>query len=332
MVKEYQDYVCFFRASTVPVRYRGILEQITVAYETYGTLNAARDNAILVVHGFSANSHAAGHYYGDVAGWWDWAVGPGRPLDSNRYFIVCANNLGSCFGSSGPAERSSRTGQAFGADFPFPTVADIAFGLRELQKEFDIDCWRAVIGGSLGGMVALSWASAFPEQTKMAVCLNAGAQLSCVGAGLLDIQSDLIARSGKTGLQLARRLATLSYLNEGYFRDMQQRLPGWSATEWLSTEAAAFADNFDAHSYRGFLFAMRQFDCRADAGAVLPRIALVGCHEDILFPSTVIQNTAKRFCGARYPEVTLVHSVYGHDSFLLDESLYAPILHKIFAE
>ncbi len=331
-MKEYKDCVRFFRASTIPARYRGIIDRVTVAYETYGTLNAARDNAILAVHGFSANSHAACHYDGDAAGWWDWAVGPGRPLDSNRYFIVCANNLGSCFGSSGPAERNPLTGQPFGADFPFPTVADIALCLHELQKELGIDCWRAVIGGSLGGMVALYWASAFPGQAKTAVCLNAGAQLSCVGAGLIDIQNDLIARSGKAGLQLARRLATLSYLNEGYFRDMQQRTPDWNATEWLNLEAAAFADKFDPHSYRGFLFAMRQFDCRAAAGTTLPRIVLVGCHEDILFPPSVIQHTADRFGSEQRPQVTMVHSIYGHDSFLLDESLYAPILQMIFAE
>ena len=332
MLKEYKDYICSFRASTVPVRYRGILERITLVYETYGMLNAARDNAILVVHGFSASSHVAGHHNDDSAGWWDWAVGPNHPLDSNRYFIVCANNLGSCFGSSGPTERNPLTGQPFGAGFLFPTVADITFCLYELQKELGISCWRAVIGGSLGGMVALQWAHGFPEQTKTVVCLNAGAQLSCAGAGLMDIQRDLIARGGIEGLRLARRLATLSYLDEGFFRDMQQRTPDGSVAEWLNNEAVAFADKFDPHSYQGFLFAMRQFDCCAGKGTALPQVVIVGCHEDILFPPVVIQNTVDRFCAGRRPQATLLHSIYGHDSFLLDEALYAPILQKILSE
>ena len=325
------DYIQSFTCPAMPERYRGILDRISLVYETYGRLNAAGDNAVLVVHGFSASSHVARHGDADAEGWWDWAVGPGRPLDTSRYFVVCANNLGSCFGSSGPADSRLSTGWPLASGFPFPTVADIVFCLHELQKGLGIKCWRAVIGGSLGGMAALQWARSFPGQAGTVVCLNAGARLSHVGAGLMDIQADLMAGGGSGGLRLARRIATLSYLGEEYFRHLEHSDPAWRLTEWLDQEAAAFADRFDSYSYRGFLHAMREFDCSAGPVPALPRMVLVGCYEDILFPAAVIQETADRFSVRDRPRVERVHSIYGHDSFLQDESLYAPLLRELFA-
>ena len=119
-----------FTTKSLPEQLINILDEITLTYETYGKLNDKRDNAILVIHGFSAGSHVASHYPGDVSGWWEWAVGPNRPLDTNRFFVVCANNYGSCFGSTGPLTVKPQTGNPFAGEFPFPSIADIVFFQR----------------------------------------------------------------------------------------------------------------------------------------------------------------------------------------------------------
>ncbi|MHC1759244.1 MAG: alpha/beta fold hydrolase [Negativicutes bacterium] len=319
-----------FTTKAVPARYEGKVEEITLVYETYGQLNKLRDNAILIVHGFSASSHVTCHHIGDEDGWWNWAVGPGRPLDSTRYFIVCANNIGSCFGSSGPTTLNKLTGEPFAAAFPFPTVADIVFCQHELQMELGIGCWKAVVGGSLGGMATLQWAKDYPSQVETVVCLNAGARLSHVGQGLMELQADLIAQDGDKGLLLARRLATLSYLDENYFHHLTQGDTQWCLTEWIKAEADAFSKRFNPFSYLGFLHAMREFDCYPSPASIRPRIIFIGCAEDKLFPSAIIQETVSRFALGTESRVLIVNSIYGHDAFLMDEPLYAPLLSDIF--
>lgn len=324
-----------FTSDEVPGRYHGILPRISLTFETYGRLNAAGDNAILVVHGFSSNSHVASHHAGDTAGWWEWAVGPGRPLDTDRYFIVCANNLGSCFGSSGPASPAAADGQPLGGRFPAPALADIVAGQRLLQEGLGIGCWYAVIGGSLGGMAALEWAAAHPGRVRRAICLNAGAMVSCIGRGLLGLQAQMIGLAGLEGLRLARRLATLSFVGEEFFRHEQRRDPAWRLEEFLAAEAEGFAARFNLHSYTGFLAAMLAFDLRPPAADGVtgdqPEVFLVGCAEDILFPPPVIAETAERFAGRAVVHTTVVSSMFGHDAFLMDEGLYAPLIGEMIS-
>ncbi len=319
-----------FSTDTIPARYEGIIDEVTLVYETYGQLNEARDNAILVIHGFSANSHVARHTEDDEPGWWDWAVGPGLALDTLQYFVVCANNLGSCFGSSGPTTVNKQTGQQLGSSFPFPTIADIVFCQHELQKELEIEVWRAVIGGSLGGMAALHWAASYPDKVGAAICLNAGARVSHTGYGLMSVQADMIRQEEFRGLRLARQLATLAYLDEEYFQQLAVGDPSWRLTQWLSQEADAFSMRFNPYSYLGFLHAMMDFDCRPSPFSTQPSVMIVGCSEDKLFSPAIIQETIIRFTIGQTPETFMVHSVYGHDAFLLDDSLYAPLLRDAF--
>lgn len=326
----HDDHFRTFTTRNVPVHYKGILDEITLVYETFGQLNPLRDNAILVVHGFSAGSHVTCHHAGDEPGWWEWAVGSGRPLDTSRYYIVCVNNFGSCFGSTGPDSLNEQTGQPLASDFPYPTIADIVFCQHELQMALGIDCWEAVVGGSLGGMAALEWARDYPERVKTIVCLNAGARLSHVGGGLMDVQSELIEQDGDRGLQLARQVATLSYLDEEYFRRLSRDDADWRLTEWLKNEAAAFSKRFNPFSYLGFLHAMKEFDCHPLPASIRPRIFIIGCSEDKLFPAAIIQETGKRFAPGADIRVVIVSSICGHDAFLLDESIYAPLLRDIF--
>lgn len=320
----------FFQTSAVPVRYNGLTGGITMAYEIYGQLNSAKDNAILIVHGFSADSHVAAHDAADRKGWWEWAVGPGRPLDTDRYYIVCANNLGSCFGSSGPTTVSPVTGQTLGPSFPYPTMEDIVFCQMELQQHLGVSCWQAVIGGSLGGMAALQWMSAFPSRVATAICLNAGIRLSHMGRGLMDIQADMLRLGGAGGLHLARRLATLSFVHEEYFLRRHQAEGDWQLTSWLTEEARDFACRFDPLSYAGFLHAMTAFECHPSQGVQGRRVIIVGSEEDILFPPSLLRETSDRFAPFAYVTLRILSSPCGHDAFLLDEEQYAPILREIF--
>ena len=316
------DMPAFFTTNQIPAKYDNHLREITLAYETYGRLNAAKDNAILIIHGFSANSHVASHGSQDAPGWWEWAVGPGKPVDTDKYFVVCSNNLGSCFGSTGPVS-------------PPPAIADIVFCQHKLQAELGIAQWRAVIGGSLGGMAVLEWVAAYPENVRQAVCLNAGAKLSFIGQGLMDMQQELIRSLPDKGLNLARRLADLSFVGEEFFTGQQRENPDWRLSDFLTEESATFVDQFNSDSYMSFLQAMLNYDLNlsnSSLGRCLskPEVLLVGCKEDILFPLWIIEETKSRLSAFTGINQEIVHSRYGHDAFLLDELLYSKILRRLF--
>src|SRR5437868_11593620 len=156
------------------------LPRYELAYETYGTLNADRSNAVLVCHALNASHHVAGYYAGDRGniGWWDNMIGPGKPLDTTRFFVVGVNNLGSCFGSTGPQSINPQTGQPYGADFPLVTVEDWVDSQARLAEHLGIERWAAVMGGSLGGMQALAWATRFPSRIRHALVIAAAPNLS----------------------------------------------------------------------------------------------------------------------------------------------------------
>lgn len=320
-----------FSTRAMPIRYQGKIDEIVLAYETYGEMSETKDNAVLIIHGFSANSHIARHDEADDPGWWEWAVGPGLPLDTDRYFIVCANNLGSCFGTSGPGTLDKKSTRPIASDFPFPSIADIVFCQHELQQELGIEKWLAVIGGSLGGMAALQWVASYPGKVQTAVCLNAGARVSHTGYGMMKLQSEMIKQDTSRGLFLARQLATIAYLDEAYFQQIAGSDPAWRLSKWLESEAEAFSIEFNPYSYRGFLHAMTEFDCSPAPSCFTPAVVIVGCAEDKLFPPSIIQETAERFVKECSLQVIMVHSKYGHDVFLLDEPLYTPILKNIFS-
>jgi len=212
------------------LRSGGVLPAYDLVYETYGTLNAAKSNAILVCHALSGNHHIAGHYADDPQniGWWDNIVGPGRPLDTDRFFIVGVNNPGGCHGSTGPSSPNPATGKPWGADFPMVAVIDWVHAQARLADLLGIDSWAAVMGGSLGGMQALRWSTTYPERVRNAIVIAAAPKLSAQNIAFNDVARQAILTDPDfhgghfyehntrpvRGLRLARMLGHITYLSD----------------------------------------------------------------------------------------------------------------------
>ena len=209
----------------------GRLEDYELVYETYGELNAARSNAVLVCHALSGSHHVAGHYADtpDDTGWWDNLIGPGKPLDTRKFFVIGVNNLGGCHGSSGPSTVNPATGQPWGADFPFVSVEDWVVSQARLADALGIERLAAVVGGSLGGMQALSWTLQFPERIAHAVVIAAAPRLSAENIAFNEVARQAILTDPdfhggnfygrnvvpECGLKLARMLGHITYLSDG---------------------------------------------------------------------------------------------------------------------
>jgi homoserine O-acetyltransferase len=282
------------------------LGPITVAYETYGKLNAAKDNAIYVCHALTGDAHMAGRRSADdrKPGWWDELVGPGKGLDTNRYFIICANVLGGCQGTTGPGSIDPATGKRYALKFPFITFGDIVSVHSELTRKLGIEKLLAVIGGSVGGMQVLEWAAKFPDQLRSAICLASGARLSAQGiafnmVGRRAITSDPNFHQGdyygdgqgsiinietgpRLGLAIARMVAHITYLSEAsieqkFGRHLQhsEQLAFDMSTDvefqvesYLHYQGARFVERFDANSYLYLTRAMDYFDLTRDNGTL----------------------------------------------------------------
>ena len=201
----------------------------TLVYETYGALNKNRSNAILICHALSGDHHAAGIYEDDSKlGWWDQYIGPGKPIDSNRFYIVCVNNIGSCFGSTGPTSVNPETGAPYGADFPPLRARDWVESQRLLMEHLDIDCWAAVVGGSLGGMQAMRWSLEYPGKLKHAVVIASSLKLTAQNIAFNEIARKAIKSDSDfcdgnylhenkvphRGLALARMIGHVTYLSD----------------------------------------------------------------------------------------------------------------------
>ena len=212
------------------LRSGGVLPAYDLVYETYGTLNAAKSNAILVCHALSGHHHVAGHYADQPnnIGWWDNIVGPGRPLDTDKFFIVGLNNLGGCHGSTGPSTLNPATGKPWGADFPIVAVVDWVHAQARLADLLGIDSWAAVMGGSLGGMQALRWSITYPERVRNAIIIAAAPKLSAQNIAFNDVARQAILTDPDfhggnyyqhhtrpvRGLRLARMLGHITYLSD----------------------------------------------------------------------------------------------------------------------
>jgi homoserine O-acetyltransferase len=204
----------------------GQIEGVTVAYETYGQLNERHDNAVLICHALSGDSHVARHDEADDPGWWDVVVGPGKPIDTDRYFVICPNTLGGCRGTTGPSSPNPKTGKPYGADFPTIATADIVEVQRRLVDHLDVQKLLAVVGGSMGGHQALTWATRFPDRLAQAITLATSARLTAQALafdviGRNAIIRDPAFRGGQyygnggpnVGLALARMLGHITYLS-----------------------------------------------------------------------------------------------------------------------
>jgi len=340
------------------------LGPIRVAYETYGELSPTRDNAIFVCHALTGDAHLAGKRRADdrKAGWWDELVGPGKGLDTNRYFVICANALGGCQGTTGPGSIDPATGQPFGLRFPFLTVGDIVQVHAELVRSLGIERLLAVVGGSLGGMQVLDWAARYPERIASAVCLASAARLSAQGiafncVGRRAITTDPNFHQGdyyeqptgpSVGLALARMVAHITYLSENsieqkFGRRLQHsdalayelgHETEFQVESYLHYQGSRFIERFDANSYLYFTRAMDYFDLAEAHGslqqalsATAARFLITSYTTDWLFPTSQSIELVNALVAAR-KQVSFVEltSPYGHDSFLLEVEPLAELL------
>jgi len=319
------------------------LSPVTIAYETYGRLNAAKDNAILLLHALSGSAHAGFVNEEGEQGWWYNFIGPGKALDTERYFVVCSNFLGGCSGSTGPGSVDSATGRPYGLSFPVITVGDMVRAQRCLIDGLGIDTLLAVVGGSIGGMQALQWAVDYSSVVKSAVVLAAASRLSAQGiafneVGRQAVMSDPCWQNGnyyngkppRTGLALARMIGHITYLSEESMHDKFGRaLKGedgyhyafsedFEVESYLHYKGNRFVERFDANSYLYITKAMDYFDLQ-DLSSISSKMLVVSFSSDWLFPSAGLKALVRSLRRKR-KDVTYceVQSSRGHDAFLLE--------------
>jgi homoserine O-acetyltransferase len=352
-----------------PLKLKGgaVLPQFEIAYETYGELNAARSNAVLVCHALNASHHVAGHYADDPAniGWWDNLVGPGKPLDTRRFFVIGNNYIGSCFGSSGPVSINPATGRPWGADFPLVTVEDWVAAQARLADHLGIERFAAVIGGSLGAMQALQWTLSFPERIRHAIVIAATPKLSAQNIAFNEVARQAIMTDPdfhaghyydkgvvpRRGLRIARMLGHITYLSDSAMMEKFGRALRHKATpgfdfnidfeieSYLRHQGDKFASYFDANTYLRITKALDYYDPAADYGgdlaAALARASaaflVVSFTSDWRFTSERSRQIVKALLDARKIVSYLdIDAPQGHDAFLMDDARYHGALAAYF--
>jgi homoserine O-acetyltransferase len=332
-----------------------ILSPFQLAYQTYGELNAQKSNAILVCHALTGDQHVANvHPVTGKAGWWEVLIGPGKIIDTNRFFVICSNVIGGCLGSTGPASISPVTGRPYGLDLPVITIRDMVRAQAMLVDHFGIDQLFSVVGGSMGGMQVLEWAASHSERVFSALPIATGARHSSQNIAFNEVGRQAVMADpnwhGGTylehgtrptkGLAVARMAAHITYLSEGalqrkFGRNLQERSKptfGFDADfqieSYLRHQGMSFVDRFDANSYLYLTRSMDYFDLAADHGGRLAdafagtktRFCLVSFTSDWLFP-TVESRAVVHALNAAGASVSFVEieTDRGHDAFLLDE-------------
>src|SRR6201992_1342475 len=331
------------------------LAPFTVAYMTYGRLNAAKSNAVLICHALTMDQFVASdNPITGKPGWWTPMVGPGTPIDTDRFFVICANVIGGCMGATGPADIDPATGKPYGLNFPLVTIRDMVRAQKRLVEHLGIEKLLAVVGGSMGGMQTLQWAASYPDCVRAVVPIACAARHSAQNiafheVGRQAIMADPDWKGGEyqlhgtkpsKGLAVARMAAHITYLSEAalqrkFGRNLQNRAeisfqfaPDFQVESYLHHQGSSFVDRFDANSYLYITRAMDYFDLAADYGGVLAeafrstktKFCIASFTSDWLFP-TVGNNSiapALQPAGATVSFVEIVTDK-GHDSFLLDE-------------
>jgi homoserine O-acetyltransferase/O-succinyltransferase len=334
------------------------LPSAVLAYETYGELNRARDNAVLICHAFTGSSHAASHGDGDGYGWWESMFGDGRAFDTAEHFVICANVLGGCYGSTGPLSRDTATGSRYGARFPVLTIGDMVEAQVDLIAGLGIERLRAVIGGSMGGMQALELAIRHPEKVAACIPIACADRLSPDGiayhhVGRWAIMADPAWRGGDyppespplTGLAIARQLAHITYLNhEAMERKFARETIGnrgfgfsfdaeFEVEGYLRHQGEVFVERFDPNSYLYLSRAMDYFDLGADApledtlGRIQARVLAVNYLTDGLFPIEDARRMLRALKRAGVDTTSVeLPSPNGHDTFLIETDVLAPMV------
>jgi homoserine O-acetyltransferase len=338
------------------------LPQWELVYETYGTLNADKSNAILVCHALSGNHHIAGHYADNPknVGWWDNMIGPGKPIDTDRFFVVGVNNLGGCHGSTGPSSLNPATGQPWGADFPVVIVSDWVKAQAKLADVLGIDAWAAVMGGSLGGMQALQWAIDLPQRVRHALVIAAAPRLTAENIAFNDVARQAILTDPefhgghfyrhdtrpKRGLRLARMLGHITYLSDDQMAEKfgRKRRPDagsygfgveFEIESYLRYQGDKFAGWFDANTYLLMTKALDYFDpaelfdgdlAAALAGARAKFLVIAFSTDWRFSPARsreIVNALVKNKHAVTYAEITSPH---GHDGFLMDDGYYHAVV------
>lgn len=330
------------------------LAPVTLCYETYGHLNEARDNAILICHALTGDSHVAGRYHPDdrKPGWWDDAVGPGKAIDTNRYFVICSNVLGGCQGSTGPSSLNPATERPYGLDFPIITPRDMVRAQARLLDRLGIQRLVAVIGGSLGAMQALEWGATYPDRMAGIVPIGGAGRFHPQGIAFNAVQRQAILndpdfRGGQyygtpgpvRGLATARMLGMITYRSdESMWQQFGRQVRGegtdlergfsiaYQVESYLHYQGEALVKRFDANSYLYLSRAMDLMDLgrgrgsyEAAHGLIKAKVLSVGIRSDLLFPTYLQRETVElvRAAGGR-AEYIEMDSPWGHDAFLVD--------------
>ncbi|HVI32349.1 homoserine O-acetyltransferase MetX [Phenylobacterium sp.] len=332
-----------------------VLPGLEIGYQTYGRLNESRTNAVLVCHALTGDQYAAStHPITGKPGWWSRVIGPGLPLDPDRYFIICTNVVGGCMGSTGPGSANPKTGEPYGLAFPMITIADMVRAQAMLVEAMGIDTLFAVVGGSMGGMQVLQWAADYPEKLFSAVCIAAAARHSAQNiafheVGRQAIMADPDWRGGayqsegvspSKGLAVARMAAHITYLSEAalqrkFGRELRKDGLSWGfdadfqVESYLRHQGASFVDRFDANSYLYITRALDYFDLAAGHEGVLAqafrkarqvRFMVLSFSSDWLYSTAESRDIVRALnaagCRASFVEI---ETDKGHDAFFLDE-------------
>jgi homoserine O-acetyltransferase len=353
--------------SPLPLKSGAQLPEYTLAYETYGTLNAERSNAVLVCHALNASHHVAGTYAGQEKseGWWDNLVGPGKPLDTNRFFVIGVNNPGSCFGSTGPRDVNPATGQPWGADFPVVTVEDWVNAQARLLDALGIQRLAAVIGGSLGGMQALSWTIQHPQRVPHALVIASAPNLSAQNIAFNEVARRAICTDPEfhaghfyahgvvpqRGLRVARMIGHITYLSDDsmeakFGRALRAAELAYSTQQiefqiesYLRYQGDKFSEYFDANTYLLITRALDYFDPAREHGGDLSaalakataKFLVVSFTTDWRFSPLrsreIVQALLDNGRDVAYAEIDAPH---GHDAFLLEDPRYHGVLRAYF--
>jgi homoserine O-acetyltransferase len=342
------------------------LDAYQLAYETYGTLNAARSNAVLVCHALNASHHVAGVYADDPdnVGWWDNLIGPGKPLDTDRFYVVGVNNLGGCHGSTGPASINPATGRQWGADFPVVTVEDWVEAQSRLATRLGIQRFAAVMGGSLGAMQALQWAISQPRRIRHAIVIAAAPKLSTQNIAFNEVARQAITTDPdfhggnfyshgvvpRRGLRIARMIGHITYLSddamaEKFGRELREGVYKFNfdvefqVESYLRYQADKFAERFDANTYLRITKALDYFDPAAAYGGNLSMalkqagagFLVVSFTSDWRFSPARSREIVKALLDndldASYAEIDAPH---GHDAFLMEDPRYHNVIRAYF--
>ncbi len=357
-------------AQPLPLQSGASLHDYMLMYETYGTLNADKSNAVLVCHALNASHHVAGEYEGQPKsqGWWDNMVGPGKPLDTDRFFVIGINNLGSCFGSTGPMHANPATGKPYGAAFPVVTVEDWVHAQARLADQLGITQFAAVMGGSLGGMQALAWSIMYPDRLRHCVVIASTAKLSAQNIAFNDVArqailSDPDYRGGdfyehgvvpKNGLRVARMVGHITYLSdddmaEKFGRKLRDAAEAgdykfgfgvdFEIESYLRYQGDKFSEYFDANTYLLITKALDYFDPARTHGGDLAKTLcgtkakffLASFTTDWRFSPERSQEIVKALiCNRRQVTYAEIDAPHGHDAFLLEDPRYMNLVRAYY--